>query len=282
VRDDAAVDFEQARPTLDALSEGLLALDAEQRVTFANVAAQRLLGWNGDEVRGRDVHGVIRARWFGRALGPVRDKNDVFVRRNGAPLEVLYTLEALPAGGTILAFTDLTERRRLEAESAELRERLAALARTDELTGLPNRRAWDQELLRETSRANRRDQSLAVVLLDLDRLGAFNDGRGTQAGDALLRETGAMWRLALRTSDFIARYEDDEFAVLLPDCPPVQAVMVLERLLAYLPSGQTCSAGIAHRRGTEPGVALLARAGEALRQAKDAGGNRAVTAADPA
>jgi diguanylate cyclase (GGDEF)-like protein len=170
---------------------------------------------------------------------------------------------------------------RLETENAELRERLAAVARTDELTGLPNRRAWDQELLRETSRANRRDQALAVVRLDLDRLGAFNDERGAQAGDALLRETGAMWRLALRTSDFIARYEDDEFAVLLPDCPPVQAVMVLERLLAYLPSGQTCSAGIAHRRGTEPGVALLARAGEALGQAKAAGGNRAITATDP-
>lgn len=170
------------------------------------------------------------------------------------------------------------ELKRLQAENAELRERLAAVARTDELTGLPNQRAWSQELLRETSRANRRDQALAVVMLNLDRFQAFNDDHGAQAADALLRETGAMWRLALRTSDFIARFGGDEFAVLLPDCPPVQAVAVLERLLAYLPSQQTCSAGIAHWNSAETPAALVARAGEALQQAKTAGGNRAITA----
>lgn len=178
----------------------------------------------------------------------------------------------MDSGGT----RELIER--LEAENAELRERLAALARTDELTGLPNRRAWDQELLREASRANRRDHKLAVVLLDLDFFQAFNDQHGHPAADALLRETGAMWRLALRTSDFIARFGGDEFAVLLPDCPPVQAAMVLERLLAYLPSRQTCSAGIAHWNRTESAVALVSRAAEALQEAKRAGGNRALTA----
>lgn len=177
-----------------------------------------------------------------------------------------------------MADFDDTELKRLEAENAELRERLASMARTDELTGLPNRRAWNQELLSETSRANRRDQSLAVVVLNLDRFQVFNDDHGAQAADALLRETGAMWRLALRTSDFIAHFGGDEFAVLLPDCPPVQAVAVLERLLAYLPSQQTCSAGIAHwERGESPG-AVVARAGQALGQAKAGGGNRAVTA----
>ncbi len=170
------------------------------------------------------------------------------------------------------------ELKRLQAENAELRERLAAGARTDELTGLPNRRAWNQELLRENSRANRRDHSLAVVMLNLDRFRAFNDDHGAQAADALLRETGAMWRLALRTSDFIARFGGDEFAVLLPDCPPVQAVAVLERLLAYLPSQQTCSGGIAHWNSAETPAALVARATEALKQAKAAGGSRALTA----
>lgn len=167
---------------------------------------------------------------------------------------------------------------RLQAENAELRERFAAVARTDELTGLPNQRAWSQELLRETSRANRRDQALAVVMLNLDRFQAFNDDHGAQAADALLRETGAMWRLALRTSDFIARFRGDEFAVLLPDCPPAQAVAVLERLLAYLPSQQTCSAGIAHWTSAETPASLVARAGAAVQQAKAAGGNRAITA----
>jgi diguanylate cyclase (GGDEF)-like protein len=119
-----------------------------------------------------------------------------------------------------------------------------------------------------------------VVVLDLDAFAAFNAERGISAGDALLRETAAMWRLALRTSDYIARFGADEFGVLLPDCPPVQAVAVLERLLAYLPAGQTCSAGIAHWNRSESAVVLLGRAGRALEEARRAGGNRAVTAAE--
>jgi len=153
-----------------------------------------------------------------------------------------------------------------------------ATARTDMLTGLPNRRAWDEELRREVSRAGRHGHSLAVAMLDLDGFKAFNDAHGHQAGDALLAEVGDLWRTLLRVTDFIARYGGEEFAALLPACPPDEAVAALERLCSALPEGQTCSAGVAYWNGDESPDALIARADTALYEAKRAGRDRIVTA----
>jgi diguanylate cyclase (GGDEF)-like protein len=70
------------------------------------------------------------------------------------------------------------------------------------------------------ARAERDHSRVAVVMLDLDHFKQFNDTAGHQAGDALLRGVTARWRMSLRCSDFLARYAGDEFAMLLPDCPP--------------------------------------------------------------
>ena len=153
------------------------------------------------------------------------------------------------------------------------------MARTDELTGLPNRRAWDEELRREAGRAGRLGTSLAVVLLDLDRFKAFNDSHGHQEGDRLLHEAALAWRTALRVTDFIARYGGEEFAVLLPAASHEGGVEVVERLRQATPMGQTCSAGIAFWKATDTPEEVVRRADEALYEAKREGRDRAVTAA---
>ena len=173
---------------------------------------------------------------------------------------------------------DITERKRLESEREELLARVEAIARTDELTGLPNRRSWEEELRRELARSRRRGERFAVVLLDLDRFKAFNDAHGHQAGDELLREAATAWRLALRVTDFIARYGGEEFALLLPGCPPGDPCVVVDRLRAATPMGQTCSAGISLWDGEESAEAVVARADAALYAAKRGGRDRLVLA----
>ena len=145
---------------------------------------------------------------------------------------------------------------------------LERLARTDPLTGLPNRRTWDDELPRELARAKRVPRPLCVALLDLDGLKAFNDTYGHPAADAFLQAAGIAWRIALRTTDLIARIGGDEFAVLMPDCTLQQAQTVLDRVCAATPDDQTCSAGLVCWDRSESAEALIARADAALYQAK--------------
>jgi diguanylate cyclase (GGDEF)-like protein/PAS domain S-box-containing protein len=174
---------------------------------------------------------------------------------------------------------DVTDRKRLEEDREELLQRVEAMARTDALTGLPNRRAWDDELDRELARAKRQGHPLAVVMLDLDRFKDFNDANGHQGGDRLLAEIGGTWRTHLRVSDLVARYGGEEFAALLPACPPDEAIAAIERLRVAIPEGQTCSAGIAYWDGAESAEALIGRADAALYEAKRTGRDRVITAA---
>ena len=155
-------------------------------------------------------------------------------------------------------------------ERADMLSQLTDMASTDALTGLPNRRAWETSL----QQALDEDQGIALAMLDFDHFKDFNDTYGHPAGDRLLRETAAAWREELRAGDLVARFGGDEFALLLPDCNAANALEVVERLRLRIPSGQSCSAGIAtHQPGT-PAEALVAQADIALYEAKTAGRDR--------
>jgi diguanylate cyclase (GGDEF)-like protein len=156
--------------------------------------------------------------------------------------------------------------------------RLERLALTDQLTGLPNRRAWEEGLRRELARAERDGHPVCVAVLDLDQFKRFNDEHGHQAGDALLKEAAGEWLSQLRAGDILARYGGEEFAAVIPAWPMEVVIMVVERLRSVMPAGQTCSAGVARWDGTEPAERLFARADSALYEAKQAGRNRTVSA----
>jgi diguanylate cyclase (GGDEF)-like protein len=163
-------------------------------------------------------------------------------------------------------------------ERAALLARLQESARTDDLTGLPNRRAWEEQLPRDLARARREDQSVCVVMLDLDRFKDYNDKEGHQAGDRLLKLCAAAWSNQLRTTDVLARYGGEEFSLLLPGCTLADARVLVERLCEVTPNGQTLSAGIAAWDGNESPPALVGRADNALYEAKRAGRDRVVSA----
>lgn len=163
-------------------------------------------------------------------------------------------------------------------ERAGLMAQLEKVARTDDLTGLPNRRAWNEELARELSRAKRDGTPLCVGVIDLDRFKVFNDRFGHQAGDRLLKEIAATWRAQLRATDVIARYGGEEFAVALPGCDIDDATELLDRLREATPREQTCSVGIARWDDEEGPERLVDRADTALYAAKAAGRDRVASA----
>jgi diguanylate cyclase (GGDEF)-like protein len=163
-------------------------------------------------------------------------------------------------------------------DRARLLVQLQETARTDDLTGLPNRRAWDEELPRELARAARDARPVCVAMLDLDRFKRFNDHRGHQAGDRLLKQAASAWASQLRTSDMLARYGGEEFSLLLPGCTITDAQALVQRLRAAMPDGETVSAGIACWDETEGAEDFVGRADAALYAAKRGGRDRLVTA----
>jgi diguanylate cyclase (GGDEF)-like protein len=155
---------------------------------------------------------------------------------------------------------------------------LEDLAFTDALTGLGNRRAWESWLDAAMSAARSDGQPLCVAIFDLDHFKAFNDTHGHPAGDAMLAGAAVSWRRELRPTDILARYGGEEFAAVLPACSLEGAKVVVERIRAATPAGQTVSAGIAQSHEYEDGEALVTRADAALYAAKAAGRDRALAA----
>jgi diguanylate cyclase (GGDEF)-like protein/PAS domain S-box-containing protein len=161
-------------------------------------------------------------------------------------------------------------------ERSTLLHRLEALTRTDELTGLGNRRAWKEDFERQLARCRQERKPLCVALLDLDHFNVFNDRRGRAAGDAILSEIAANWREQLGMADVLVRYGGGQFALALPARPMDAATAAVEQLRAGIPSEVTCSGGLVMWDGQESHQQLLARAEAALERAKREGRDRTV------
>lgn len=204
--------------------------------------------------------------------------------------------------GTVLAQTDLRGESRiarrvvtmverfcdhaaLALRNATLVDELRLTAATDGLTGVSNRRAFDEALSRELARGRRGGRPVSIALVDLDEFKALNDTHGHQTGDAVLRVVAGTLRTAGRVGDTVARYGGEEFVVILPDCPSDAAVEAGERLRTAVAECSpdvpvTASIGIATAYSDAlDAVGLVAAADAALYEAKARGRNRVVTAA---
>ena len=166
------------------------------------------------------------------------------------------------------------QRLNLEREREDLLVELQATATHDQLTGLPNRRAWDDRLGRELDHAASSGEPLSALAIDLDGLKLINDTHGHLEGDRLLRRCAHAWNGALRQGDYLARLGGDEFLVLLPGSEPDVAEQVARRMLGAVPFNQTCSIGLATWDGEEAAYELVHRADRGMYSAKAAGGGR--------
>lgn len=151
-------------------------------------------------------------------------------------------------------------------------DRLQHFAYIDELTGLPNRRAWEAALASGLAVALRREEPVCIAQIDLDNLKVANDTHGHAAGDEMLTAFGASWEPYLRAGDTLARTGGDEFALLLPACDLAEAERIIDRLRGT--GGAACSVGIVCWDRVESGDELTRRADALLYEAKDLGRNQ--------
>jgi len=183
----------------------------------------------------------------------------------------------------------------LTAELHAANRRLQSLARTDELTGVRNRRGLRSVLEREFLRAERYGGRLALLAIDLDRFKEVNDAHGHAVGDQVLRAVAQAVKGALRQVDVVGRTGGEEFVVVAPETTLEEALVVAERLRAAVaeaqvtaPSGArvrvTVSCGVAAHRELQAATAdeLLAAADAALYRAKALGRDRVEIAQPPA
>jgi diguanylate cyclase (GGDEF)-like protein len=130
----------------------------------------------------------------------------------------------------VLAASQFAAYAALALRNAWLLAQTQRMADTDGLTGVANRRMFDLTLAREVERARREQNNLSVLLLDLDHFKNFNDQHGHLAGDDALKEFGKVLATQSRASDLVARYGGEEFVLVLPNCPPEEALRMGERV----------------------------------------------------
>jgi diguanylate cyclase (GGDEF)-like protein len=240
--------FSRAEEIFVTLDEGVAEGDRE----FLRRARARAVLWH-PVIRDRAAIGVLAIAW--------REETAGVSLRLATMIDLLGAEVAVAIG------------------RSDLLGQLEHLARTDSLTGLPNRRYWERQLPSELARASREQRPICVAMLDLDHFKGYNDRHGHQEGDRLLAEAATAWRATLRPYDVLARYGGEEFSVILPGCAVPDALALVERLRAETPDEQSCSAGIAEWDGEERPETLVGRSDAALYRAKRAGRNRAFCAA---
>jgi len=271
---------------------------------YVSPSSFAVLGWTPDEMKGMeafelihpdDLPGLIAVATRNFEPGVEPERASVRMRKkNGTYIWIEFTARVVrdPSTGeaaeAVVTMRDISERKELE-------EKLLVLALTDGLTGVANRRAFDEALIREWKRTLREGSQISLVLLDIDRFKELNDLYGHQVGDDCLRAVAGAVTRSVRTTDLVARYGGEEIAVILPSTHTAGAVEVAEKMRSAVEALQithegnpegggwvTVSVGVATALSRHGGTmrmpeSLLLAADTAMYKAKQAGRNRVAT-----
>jgi diguanylate cyclase len=198
---------------------------------------------------------------------------------NGA---VFSALDQMLAANSQLQERLAKAEQQLAAQAVEIKAHESE-ARTDSLTGLNNRRAFDDELKRRIGEWQRKGTPCTLVLLDIDFFKKFNDTHGHQVGDEVLKQVAKVLGVQSREMDVPCRYGGEEFGVILPATPAAIACKVAERIRAAVEESTTvcdgkslkvtCSLGLAEFQVNDDVAKLIRRADDALYASKKAGRN---------
>lgn len=288
---------ERAQVTLQSIGDAVISTDAEGRIEYINPVAETLTAWTLEEARGRPIGEVLSlvneitrepienpllcVLGGGEITAPA--DHSVLITRSGH--EVAIQESAAPICdrqgrviGAVIVFHDVTKERRLKRA-------LSYQASHDALTGLINRREFDNRLHAAVLSAQRGEGNYALLYIDLDQFKVVNDTCGHQAGDRLLRDVTGLLQSRVRASDTIARLGGDEFGVLLEGCTVEQSTRIAEgvrqaiRDYRFVWGATTLSVGasvgvVQITAETESVANVMSAADIACYAAKDEGRNR--------
>jgi diguanylate cyclase (GGDEF)-like protein/PAS domain S-box-containing protein len=282
---------------LESTSDGIIGVDTALCCTFANHAAAHMLGYSPDEVEGRDLFRLAHDRSESglalqreelplyRAIAeqtPQHTDNAVLWQRNGDYIPVQYSANPIHeegrVTGAVMVFRNV-------AEARAVARKMDYLATHDALTGLFNRREFENRLEQSLLAARRNDTEHALCYLDLDQFKVVNDTCGHEAGDELLRQLASLLHGRIRQHDMLARLGGDEFGMLLDSCPISKALTIADQVRALVEDyrfawgDKTFAVGVsiglvAITAETESQSWALSAADTACYMAKDSGRNR--------
>jgi diguanylate cyclase (GGDEF)-like protein/PAS domain S-box-containing protein len=292
---------ERFRDLFDTMQEMVQSIGPDGKFLFVNHAWRERMGYSEEEIPGLHVSEVIHPgeierskKIFELALHGQSFKNlpGRLVTKSGESLSVEADITWKFKDGKPVAsrtiFRDVTERlertRQIELYQKQLEDansRLSQLAVTDALTGLKNRRAFEERLQEEGKRSSRSGLPLSLVMIDVDHFKQLNDSFGHLAGDTVLKRIAKLIIERARSTDLVCRFGGEEFAMLLPTTSVEGALVLAESLRSLIEHAGwerravTVSVGIAtlHGLGAEKIEKLVERADRALYAAKKAGRN---------
>jgi diguanylate cyclase (GGDEF)-like protein/PAS domain S-box-containing protein len=288
---------ERAQVTLQSIGDAVITTDREGRIEYLNPVAEQLSGWRGAEARGETIMTVLRLRdevTHQEIENPLlrclrEDKlvnfgeHSVLVNRLGQDIAIQNSAAPIRdrdgrTVGAVVVFRDVTKERRLKRA-------LSFQASHDALTGLVNRREFDNRLQLALQGARDGEGTHALLYVDLDQFKVVNDTCGHSAGDRLLRDVTALLQLHVRAADLIARLGGDEFGILVQHCSLEQALRIADQIrqavrdYRFIWEQNTASIGasiglVEINADSDSVASLMSAADIACYAAKDAGRNR--------
>lgn len=282
------------RSVVDAAYDAIVTIDQQHNITLFNRAAELLFGYTQEEMMGQPLTRLLPERFRAHHDGYVHqfmrspvnsrqmdERNRVYgLHRDGTLVPVEITISKINVNG-LIEFTAII---RDIADRIHLMDLLQKQAATDELTGLPNRRAFTDT----AENLFRTNEKISLFILDIDRFKIVNDTWGHDIGDEVLKALAQVGRVNSRKMDIFARLGGEEFVGALPGTNLEQAKTIADKLRGVIEKqsfefkwkdGQvipfTVSIGVSTRQPGENDVsAVLKRADEALYRAKEGGRNR--------
>ena len=225
------IEKELAQVTLESIGDAVITTDASGKVRYINPVAERMTGWSTLEAKGKSSDEILQTidrstrepvanpvdlvlqencicQLDNDTLLIARDDTEYAVENSAAPI---HDSQGKPIG-VVVVFHDVTQSRKLAEE-------LSWQANHDSLTGLYNRRKFEEQVASAIADARENETCHALCCLDLDRFKIVNDTCGHVAGDELLKQITKLLKQRIRESDIFARLGGDEFALLLTRCP---------------------------------------------------------------
>jgi diguanylate cyclase (GGDEF)-like protein/PAS domain S-box-containing protein len=283
---------------VESAYDGVVTVDQRENIKLFNKAAQEMFGYRLDDILGKKLTTLVPERYHAHhgdyvdkfAASPIKGRqmfergNITGVRKDGSEFPVEISIAKITVNG-LVEFTAVV---RDVSERARMMDELRIRATTDALTGLSNRRMFQEKSVDLLALANRHDHPLSAIMLDIDKFKTINDTYGHAEGDRVLKAIAVACNKVARESDVVARMGGEEFAILLPITSAEEAVGLAERLRIAVAENQydhdwdggepiafTVSAGIGEWDPADKKIDdVLNRADKALYRAKEGGRNR--------